>query len=260
MRNIMVHLAFDGTRYHGWQVQANAVTVQQRFQDAVEKVFGSRLDVTGCSRTDAGVHAYDYVCNFHTGASIECAAVMRALNASLPFDIAVTSCREVPEMFHSRYFASGKEYVYKICDAPYRNPFTRFYSFYYPRRLDCEQLNTAAQGFCGRHDFAAFRSSGAASRHRPEEPEGETVRTIFESAVTRDGDMVEFRVRGDGFLYNMVRIMAGTLLFVAQGKIKCGDIEKVIEYGDRRRAGATAPAHGLYLNRVFYDTEKLKNL
>lgn len=253
----MVHLAFDGTRYHGWQVQANAITVQQRFQDAVEKVFGSRLDVTGCSRTDAGVHANDYICNFRTCATIPCDAIMRALNAHLPQDIAVTSCREVSQAFHPRYYACGKEYVYKIFNASYRDPFTRNYSFYYPRRLDCEKLNDAAQGFCGKHDFAAFRSSGAASHHRPEESEGsDTVRTIFGASVTRNGDMVEFRVRGDGFLYNMVRIMTGTLLFVAQGKIK--SIPDVIESRDRKRAGATAPAHGLYLNRVFYDEDALK--
>lgn len=257
MRNIMVHLAFDGTNYHGWQVQANAVTVQQRFQDAIENVFGSRLDVTGCSRTDAGVHANDYVCNFRTGAAIPCDAIMRALNANLPKDIAVTSCREVPEDFHSRYFACGKEYIYKIFNGPYCDPFTRNYSFYYPKRLDCEKLNAAAQDFCGRHDFAAFCSSGAASRHRPEEDEGnDTVRTIFKAEVTRNGNMVEFCVSGDGFLYNMVRIMTGTLLFVAQGKIK--SIAEVIDSKERKRAGATAPAHGLYLNRVFYDEDKLK--
>jgi tRNA pseudouridine38-40 synthase len=252
MRNIIIHLAYDGTRYHGWQVQENSVSVQQVFQNAVEKVFGSRLDVKGCSRTDAGVHAYDYVCNFRTGATIECGAIARALNANLPKDIAVTACEEAEEGFHSRYHATGKEYIYKICNAPFRDPFYRAYALYYPKRLDCELLNRAAQDFCGCHDFSAFRSAGTVSRHRPEEPSGDAVRTIFEAEVTRNGDMVVFRVRGDGFLYNMVRIMVGTLLFVAQGKIPCGGIASVIESRDRRRAGPTAPPHALYLNRVFY--------
>lgn len=253
MRNIAVHLAFDGTRYHGWQVQRNAVTVQQTFQDAVEKIFGSRLPVTGCSRTDAGVHAYDYVCGFHTSSLIECDAIARALNSMLPHDIAVTSCVEMPQNFHPRYFAEGKEYVYKIWNAPYCDPFTRAYAFHCKKRIDSEKLNAAAKYYRGTHDFAAFCSSGAANSHRPEEPEGDTVRTVFDAEVTRKGDMVEFRVSGDGFLYNMVRIMTGTLLFVAQGKLSCEDIKSVIESRDRGKAGPTAPAHGLYLNRVFYN-------
>ena len=252
MRNLIVHLAFDGTRYHGWQVQENSVTVQQTLQDAIEKVFGSRLPVTGCSRTDAGVHANDYVCNFRTASLIKCAAVARALNAHLPHDIAVTACTEASEMFHSRYFATGKEYVYKIWNASYRDPFCRALSLYYPKRLDCALLDAAAKGFCGRHDFAAFCSSHAVSHHRPDEPECDTVRTIFDAGVDRKGNTVEFRVHGDGFLYNMVRIMTGTLLFVAQGKITCDGIKKVIESCDRSMAGPTAPAQGLYLNRVFY--------
>jgi tRNA pseudouridine38-40 synthase len=252
MRNIAVHLAFDGTNYHGWQVQSNAVTIQQTFQDAVEKIFGTRLAVTGCSRTDAGVHANDYVCCFHTAASIECEAIARALNSALPDDIAVTSCSEMPEDFHPRYSASGKEYIYRIWNAQYCDPFTRRYAFHYRKRLDNELLNAAAQYYRGTHDFAAFCSSGASSSHRPEAPEGDTVRTVFDAEVTRKGDMIEFRVSGDGFLYNMVRIMTGTLLFVAQGKFSCDDIKSVIESCDRSKAGPTAPAHGLCLNRVFY--------
>lgn len=256
----MVHLMFDGTAYHGWQVQANAVTVQETFQDAVEKVFKSRLDVTGCSRTDAGVHANDYVCNFKTEASIEPRAIMRALNANLPHDIAVTSCLEASPDFHSRYFASGKEYIYKINNASYRDPFTRAYSFYCAKNLDVDLLSAAAEKFRGKHDFAAFCSAGAASSYRPESPEGDTVRTIIDTGVTREGDTVIFRVRGDGFLYNMVRIMTGTLMFVAQGKIKPEEIPAIIDCCERKRAGATAPALGLYLNKVFYDKESLNSI
>ncbi len=254
MRNIILHLAFDGTNYHGWQVQNNAVTVQQTVQNAIEKVFGLRYPLTGCSRTDAGVHANDYVCNFFTDRALDCEAIKRALNANLPKDIAVTACRETDEGFHVRYCATGKEYVYKIWNAPVRNPFCLGYTLFYPRKLDTDLLDEAAGKFCGTFDFAAFQSINAESRHRPSkgEPLSDTVRTIFESQVTRDGDMVEFRVHGDGFLYNMVRIMTGTLLFVAQGKISPCDIGDIIASRDRHSAGPTAPACGLYLNRVFY--------
>lgn len=258
MRNIVLRLIFDGTRYHGWQVQENAVTIQQTVQDAFEKVFGKRLDVTGCSRTDAGVHANGYVCSFKTDVTIPCDAILRALNANLPKDIAVISCGEAPSDFHVRYSTTAKEYIYKIWNSPVRNPFLAGYTMFYPKKLDAGELNLAAQNFIGRHDFAAFRSAGAVSRHRPAlnenagEISGETVRTIFEANVAREGDLVIFRVRGDGFLYNMVRIMTGTLLFVAQGKISCDAVKDVIESKNRKKAGPTAPACGLYLSRVFY--------
>jgi tRNA pseudouridine38-40 synthase len=254
MRNIVLHLAFDGTRYHGWQVQHNAVSVQQTIQDAIEKVFKNRLALTGCSRTDAGVHANDYVCNFRTDGNMTCESIKCALNAKLPKDIVVTTCCEVDGDFHVRYSATGKEYIYKIWNARVRNPFCLGYAMFYPKKLDVELLDVAALGFCGRHDFSAFQSSRVESHHRPSQGESlcDTERTIFEAHVTRSGDMVEFRVHGDGFLYNMVRIMTGTLLFVAQGKIKGGEIGNVIASRDRKLAGPTAPACGLYLNRVFY--------
>lgn len=258
MRNIVLHLMFDGTRYHGWQVQANAVSVQQTVQDAFEKVFKKRLAVTGCSRTDAGVHANDYVCSFRTDTNISCEAILRAVNANLPKDIAVALCSEAPADFHVRYSTTAKEYIYKIWNSPIRNPFLFGYTMFYPKKLDVEKLSLAAQNFKGRHDFAAFQSSGAVSRHRPsltdksDEISGDTVRTIFEASVTREDELVVFRVRGDGFLYNMVRIMTGTLLFVAQGKISCDGIKDVIKSQNREKAGPTAPACGLYLNRVFY--------
>ena len=259
MRNIVLHLAFDGTRYHGWQVQENAISVQQTIQDGFERVFNARLPVKGCSRTDAGVHAYDYVCNFFTNSPLPCDAILRALNANLPRDIAVTACEEASEDFHVRYSATGKEYVYQIWNESVRNPFFLGYAMFYPRRLNVELLDSAAAAFRGRHDFAAFQSSRAISRHRPlqngistDEDSSGTIRTIFNTSVTREGGMVRFRVHGDGFLYNMVRIMTGTLLFVAQGKLSCGGVEEVISSCDRKMAGPTAPACGLYLNRVFY--------
>ena len=251
MRNIVLHLAFDGARYHGWQVQENAVSVQKTVQDAIERVFHTRLGLTGCSRTDAGVHANDYVCCFRTEATIPPISIARAINTKLPADIAVRDCHEVDAAFHPRYSALGKEYIYKICDAQFRDPFLRDYALYYWKKLDSTLLNEAATRFLGKHDFAAFCSAGSTTGHRPEEI-SDTVRTIYAAEVIRDGDLVQFRVHGDGFLYNMVRIMVGTLLFVAQGRLSPADIAAVITSGDRRRAGPTAPAHALYLNHVFY--------
>lgn len=251
MRNIVLHLKFDGARYHGWQVQQNAVTVQQTVQNAVERVFHTRLGLTGCSRTDTGVHANDYVCCIRTETAIPPLSIARAINANLPDDIAVWDCTEADAEFHPRYSALGKEYIYKICNAPFRDPFLRAYALYYYKSLDCDILSAAASKFLGRHDFAAFCSSGANAGHRPEET-SDTVRTIYESEVTRNGALIQFRVHGDGFLYNMVRIMVGTLLFVAQGRLTPDDIPAVLESCDRRKAGPTAPAHALYLNRVFY--------
>lgn len=257
MRNICLHLRFDGSRYHGWQVQKNAVTVQQTVQDGIEKVFGDRLGLTGCSRTDAGVHANDYVCCFRTESRIDTTHIMRALNANLPDDIAVTACEDVPQDFHPRYSASGKEYIYRIHNARFKDPFTRAYTFHYPKPLDVQRLNETAQAFCGKHDFAAFCSIKAISRHRPDETE-DTVRTIYLAEVTQNGDEVVYRVRGDGFLYNMVRIMVGTLLFSNGGKLTFEGLSDIIQSKDRLKAGPTAPAHGLFLNKVFYDETVLK--
>lgn len=244
MRNIMLAISFDGTNYHGWQVQKNAATVQETLQDALEAVLKIRPGVTGCSRTDAFVHANAYVCNFYTDSSMPCDAFVKALNAKLPVDIAVKYCREVGLDFHSRYSALGKEYVYKIYNGKTRSPFLNRYALYYPYKLDCRELGVAAEEFLGEHDFSAFCSAGASVEDK--------VREIFSAGVECRGDMVEFTVRGNGFLYNMVRIMAGTLLYYAQGKIPEGGIADVIASGNREKAGPTAPAHGLYLNRVFY--------
>lgn len=249
MRNLLLRLRFDGTAYHGWQVQKNAPTVQQTLQDALETILRERPPVTGCSRTDAGVHAREYACNFRTERTIPRENLVRALNACLPDDIAVLSCTEVRADFHARYAALGKEYLYRILNAPVRDPFFHARALHYPFPLDCGLLDSAAEFYLGTLDFSAFRASGG--------KDGNAVRTISHARVWRDGDLVFFGVRADGFLYHMVRIMVGTLLDVAQGKRKPDDIPAVIASRDRARAGPTAPAHGLYLNRVFYKNTAL---
>ena len=245
MRNILLTLRYDGSRYHGWQVQQNAQSVQAVLQNAMEGLLGARPDVKGCSRTDAGVHADMFCVSFQTDSRIPCERMIPALNVRLPFDIAVYGCREVPLSFHARYSCKGKRYCYRIYNAPVRNPFWQDWALHYRHSLDAGLLHEAAQAFVGRHDFAAFCSSKSDVE--------DTVRTVWAAKVERDGDLVTFSVEGDGFLYNMVRIMVGTLLEVAQGKRSKASIKASLESGQRTAAGPTAPACGLILERVFYD-------
>lgn len=244
MRRLLLTLRFDGSRYHGWQVQPNGVTVQQALQDAVEAVTGVRAGVTGCSRTDAGVHAEMFCCTFDTDCAVPAARVPAALNASLPRDIAVYDCREVAADFHPRYAAMGKRYVYRIWNAPQRNPFLEGRALHWRDRLDEPALTRQAADFLGRHDFTAFCAAGSAVEDR--------VRTVRAARVDRQGEQVVFTVEADGFLYNMVRIMAGTLLDIAAGRLPPGCIPALLAGRDRTAAGRTAPAHGLYLQRVWY--------
>jgi tRNA pseudouridine38-40 synthase len=245
MRNLLLTLRYDGSAYHGWQVQENAVTVQQTLQDAIEAVFGDRLPVTGCSRTDAGVHAKMFCVNFRTDSALACDRIPYALNAHLPDDIGVYACRQVPDDFHARYSCVSKQYVYVIRNSPFRDPFAvgRAATVRWP--LDEDMLHREAQAFCGTHDFAAFAAAGGSVE--------DTVRTVHEARVRRDGETVCFEVRADGFLYNMVRIMVGTLLDVASGKLPQGSIPEILRSLDRSRAGVTAPPQGLYLQSVQYD-------
>lgn len=244
MRNLLLTIQYDGTAYHGYQVQNNAITVQEVLQNALEKVFSKRLDVTGCSRTDSGVHAKMYCFTIRTDMSIPCESLIQALNGFLPKDIAAYDCREVDDDFHPRYSCKSKEYVYKILNAEYRDPFLSDYSYYYRRQIDAEYLNKEAKAFIGTYDFSGFCSVKSTVEN--------TVRTVKNFEVFRNGDMVIFKVEADGFLYNMVRIMIGTLLFVSEGKIKERELKEVILSKDRKRAGKTAPPQGLYLNKVNY--------
>ena len=247
MRNLLLEISYDGSHYHGWQVQKNAVTVQEVFQDAVERLFGERLDIKGCSRTDSGVHANSYFVSFKTDKNIENDKVVMALNTYLPKDIAVRACREVGDDFHPRYSAASKEYIYKLYNGKIRDPFLNNYAFHYRYPINAEYLNDEAKAFIGTHDYRGFCSSRSDVE--------DTVRTVKNFNVFREGDTVCFKAEADGFLYNMVRIMVGTLLFVNEGKIKRGELAAVIESGERSRAGKTAPPQGLYLNRVNYQND-----
>ncbi|MBR6790955.1 MAG: tRNA pseudouridine(38-40) synthase TruA [Oscillospiraceae bacterium] len=244
MRRLLFEISYAGTRYHGYQVQPNALSVAETLQDAVEKVFKRRENITGCSRTDTGVHANQFYLHMDTEQRIPVEAAVTALNNTLPDDICVRSCREVPADFHARYSVKWKEYVYCIWNHPVKNPFLNGMAMHYKYPLDAGLMDRCAKEFIGTHDFSGFRSSGA--------KEGSAVRTIYDASVKREGDMVIFTVAGDGFLYNMVRIMVGTLLLCPMGRLKEGDLSRIIASGDREEGGMTAPAQGLYLNRVSF--------
>lgn len=246
MRNLLFTLRFDGARYHGWQVQPNGVTVQAVFQRALESVLHERPSLKGCSRTDAGVHANMFCVSLETGRDIPCARLVHAVNHFLPPDVAALACREVPAGFHARYDCRGKEYVYQIWNAPVRDPFLHQRALHYWYPLDMGRLQAAAGQYVGRHDFTSFCTL--------DKREGRNFcRTVSHASVERAGSLVRFTVAADGFLYNMVRILTGTLLCVAQGKLRPEEIPAVFAARDRAAAGPTAPPQGLFLNRVFYD-------
>ncbi len=251
MRNILLSLAYDGRAYHGWQIQNNADTVQARIQDALTQVLGTAPPIKGCSRTDSGVHARMFCVSFSTDAKIPCERFIPALNVKLPRDIAVTACREVPEDFHARYDCKGKRYSYEIWNSPVKNPFLDRLATRWPYPLDAESMKKNGLPLLGTHDFSALCAAG--SSVDPRDPDADTVRTITEFDVRRQGDMVYITVAADGFLYNMVRIIAGTLLDMEAGRIDCGSMGEIIDSGDRSRAGHTAPPDGLYLDEVFYN-------
>lgn len=245
MRRLLLTIQYIGTRYHGWQVQPNAVTVQELVQDAIEQVTGVRSPLTGCSRTDAGVHAEMFCCVTDTASAIAEDKMVAALNAWLPTDVAVIACREVAAAFHPRYDARGKQYQYRIWNRAARNPFLEGRAWHCRRPLNVDVMNRAAQDFLGRHDFSAFCAAGSEVEDR--------VRTVTESRVSEEDGLVTFTVAADGFLYNMVRIMMGTLLDIESGRLEGNVIPTLLQSPDRAAAGHTAPACGLYLTRVYYD-------
>ena len=245
LRNLLITISYDGKCFHGWQIQQNAYTVQEAFQKALSKIISSKFDLKGCSRTDSGVHANMYCLSVKTAHPIPAQRLKAALNRWLPLSIAVMDCVEVDDSFHARYSCKSKEYIYKIWNSEVRNPFLDGYALHYRYKIDENLLNSAAQAYLGSHDFTSFCTQDS------REP-GDLTRTVKHFSVTRDGEMVTMKVEADGFLYNMVRIMVGTLLRVQQGKIKPDEIPFIIEKKDRSYAGPTAQACGLYLNKVNY--------
>ncbi|MCX8131355.1 MAG: tRNA pseudouridine(38-40) synthase TruA [Clostridia bacterium] len=244
MRNIKLTIEYDGTNYHGWQSQQNAVTVQDTVIKAVRRITGEEVNLTGSSRTDTGVHAYGQVANFFTESRIPVNKFPLALNSALPDDVVVRDAEEVEEEFHSRFSSKGKKYRYLICNSTVPSALMRNRAFFVPGGLDIKAMDRASRHFLGKHDFSAFKATGSSVKSNE--------RTITDVSLRSNGELIEFEIQGDGFLYNMVRIIAGTLVYVGLGKINADDIPAIIRGGDRRKAGKTAPAHGLYLVEVHY--------
>lgn len=246
LRNLLLTIAYRGNRLHGWQIQENALTVQEVFQNALFEIIHERSDIKGCSRTDSGVHANMYCVSMKIAHPITNDHLMLAMNRYLPDDVAVLKVEDVADDFHARYSCKGKEYVYKVWNSRVRNPFLQDMALHYRYEMDVDMLNQEAQAFVGAHDFSSFCTLDKREK-------GDFVRTVKYFRVAREGELVTFTVAADGFLYNMVRIMVGTLLAVNQGRIPQGEIERIIREENRKAAGPTAPACGLYLNKVFYE-------
>lgn len=243
--NYKLTLSYDGTDYHGWQRQHNAVTVQEILEDSLFRIFGSKITVTGCSRTDAGVHAKTYVCNFHGKTTIPVEKLHIVLNTMLPEDIRAYKCEEADEGFNARFDTVKKAYEYKILNSEVCDPLLRRFVWHYPIKLDFEKMLRASQIICGRHDFKSFCAAGSSAKT--------TVRNVMKLELDKNDNLIKMRIEADGFLYNMVRIIAGTLVYVGNGKLSTENVKEFLEKGDRRLMGITAPPQGLSLVEVSYE-------
>lgn len=244
MRNIKLALEYDGTRYGGWQRQKNTVTIQQTLENSIFKLTGERVSVNGCSRTDAKVHAKEFICNFFSNTSIPQERIREALNSKLPEDIRILESVEVNEDFHARYHSKGKTYSYTILNQHINSALFRNYVGHIRQPLDVNNMGKAAEYFIGTHDFEAFRNLGSSAKT--------TIRTMSQLEVKQEGPYIKIYGTADGFLYNMMRIIVGTLIKVGQGKINPKDIESILISKDRTKAGKSAPPQGLCLEKVYY--------
>ena len=249
MRNIKLIVEYDGSRYYGLQKQPNKETVQSEIERAIKEITNEEVTITYSGRTDAGVSAYGQVISFKTNTDIPVDRLPLALNSHLKKSIIVQSAEEVEESFHPRYSCKGKKYMYVINNSRYGSAIFRKNEYHVPQNLDVDSMKKAIKYFEGTHDFKAFKASGTSNK--------DSVRTIYEANIFAENDRINIQLRGNGFLYNMVRIITGTLIDVGLGKIKLEDIPDIIESKDRKRAGKTVPPHGLYLMEVYYYLDQL---
>lgn len=245
MRNIALRLTYDGTAYHGWQVQKNDITVAETLETALSKICDEPIKVVGCGRTDAGVHALRYCANFKTDCNIPTDRFPLAVNTRLPGDISAVDAVEAPEDFNSILSCIKKEYVYKLHCSRIRDPFLANRACFFPSPLDREKMRLASSAFVGTHDFRAVRSVGTETKT--------TVRTIYWCDIDWAGDLITMTVCANGFLYNMVRAIMGTVVYAGLGKLQPAEIPSLLETGDRRLTGPTMPPQGLYMSRVWYE-------
>ncbi len=249
MRNIALKLMYNGTAYHGWQVQKTVSSVCETMEKGLSRVCGGEVKLVGCGRTDAGVHAERYIANFRTESRIPVERLPFAINTHTPEDIVVREALEVADDFNAILSCKKKEYTYRIYNSRIKNPFYVNRAYFYPKHLDEEMMDRAARAFEGTHDFRAVRSVGTETKT--------TVRTVHYCSVSRLGDLLELKVCADGFLYNMVRAITGTVLYAAEGKLTPEDIPDILASGDRSLAGPTVPPGGLYMTRLWYEDERL---
>ncbi len=245
MRRIRLTVSYDGTAYAGWQWQLNAPSVQQMLEKALHSLTGEEGPINGASRTDAGVHALGQTAHFDTGSRIPPEKFSYALNTRLPDDIRVVASEEVSPAFHARYSARGKTYRYQIHNAPHASAMYRNQRAHVVPPLDVDVMRAAAQAVLGEHDFKAFAASGSEAKT--------TIRDIGGISLVRQDELIELTVTGRSFLYNMVRILAGSLIYIGMGKLPPDALKKALETGNRLDLGITAPAKGLTLMRVYYD-------
>lgn len=243
MKRYLLKIAYDGTAYHGWQVQPGVVTIQETIQNGLYKILQKEIGVTGCSRTDAGVHAKEFYCHLDCDDNIPKDAFLRGLNSVLPSDISVLHAKIVPSDFHARYDAKGKNYIYNFYYGN-TNPFYERYALRLDRKIDLSVANEFCKTVVGKHDFYGFSSSGRTVE--------DTVRTVTDCKIYAERDFVKFDISADGFLYNMVRILVGTAIGVSYGRFNTDVAIKIFDTKNRSLAGDTVSPKGLFLNKVFY--------
>ncbi|MGL5692479.1 MAG: tRNA pseudouridine(38-40) synthase TruA [Peptostreptococcaceae bacterium] len=243
MRNLKIKIQYNGSNYCGWQKQPDSLGIQGTIEKAIYEITKEEVKITGSGRTDAGVHALGQVANFKLNSSIPADKLPNALNAKLPKDIVIIDCEEVDEEFHSRYSAKGKRYKYLIYNSAYRSPIYKDISYHVKYDLDFDKMFYEAKKLIGTHEFKGFMSSGSSVV--------DTVRTIYDIEITKNEELITIEVEGNGFLYNMVRIIVGTLVDIGRGRIK-NNLTDIINSKSRSETGHTAPAHGLFLKKVDY--------
>lgn len=244
MLNVKLTLAYDGTLYHGFQRQINAISIQEVLERTLHRVYGEVTGVTGSGRTDSGVHARGQVVNYYAPFEIPVDRISYALNSVLPYDIRVLSAEIVSKEFHARFDARSKVYSYTVDQAEFHSVLSRLYSYHLPGPLDVKKMNQASKYFLGKHDFSAFCSSKSCVKNKERE--------IKKAFWEEEGHILRFIIEADGFLYNMVRIIVGTLLEIGKGRMNIRDISEIIASGHRQAAGPTVPARGLCLEKVYY--------